>query len=89
MSDLYLDSSFYKQSMDINKYFKIKKWHDSSIGQSMVIQPLDKKRHKLLNLNQCKIGEGMLTLKMAHISFVALTSIVWRRLFVLPLELIA
>ena len=37
MSDLHLDSSFYKQSMDINKYFKIKKWHDSSIGQSMVI----------------------------------------------------
>ena len=25
MSDLYLDSSFYKQSMDIDKYFKIKK----------------------------------------------------------------
>ena len=44
MSDLHLDSSFYKQSMDINKYFKIKKWHDSSIGQSTVIQQLDKKR---------------------------------------------
>ena len=38
MSDLHLDSSFYKQSMDIDKYFKIKKWHDSSIGQSTVIQ---------------------------------------------------
>ena len=25
MSDLHLDSSFYKQSMDIDKYFKIKK----------------------------------------------------------------
>ena len=37
MSDLHLDSSFYKQSMDIDSYFKIKKWHDSSIGQSMVI----------------------------------------------------
>ena len=34
MSDLHLDSSFYKQSMDIDKYFKIKKWYDSSIGQS-------------------------------------------------------
>ena len=38
MSDLHLDSSFYKQSMDIDKYFKIKEWHDSSIGQSTVIQ---------------------------------------------------
>ena len=38
--------------MDINNYFKIKEWHDSSIGQSMVIQQLDKKRPKLSNLNQ-------------------------------------
>ena len=52
MSDLHLDSSFYKQSMDIENNFKIKKWHDSSIGQSTVIQQLDKKRPKLLNLNQ-------------------------------------
>ena len=52
MSDLHLDSSFYKQSMDIDRYFKIKKWHDSSIGQSTVIQQLDKKRPKLSNLNQ-------------------------------------
>ena len=52
MSDLHLDSSFYKQSMDIDKYFKIKKWHDSSIVQSMVIQQLDKKRPKLSNPNQ-------------------------------------
>ena len=52
MSDLHLDSSFYKQSMDIDKYFKIKKWYDSSIGQSTVIQQLDNKRPKLLNLNQ-------------------------------------
>ena len=52
MSDLHLDSSSYKQSIDINKYFKIKKWHDSSIGQSTVIQRLDKKRPKLSNLNQ-------------------------------------
>ena len=52
MSDLHLDSSFYKQSMDIDKYFKIKKWYDSSIGQSMVIQQLDNKRPKLSNLNQ-------------------------------------
>ena len=52
MSDLHLDSSFYKQSMDIDKYFKIKKWYDSSIGQSTVIQQLNNKRPKLSNLNQ-------------------------------------
>ena len=52
MSDLHLDSSFHKQSMKIDNYFKIKEWHDSSIGQSTVIQQLDKKRPKLLNLNQ-------------------------------------
>ena len=47
MSDMHLDSSFCKQSMDIDKYFKIKKWYDSSIGQSTVIQQLDNKRPKL------------------------------------------
>ena len=52
MSDLHLDSSFYKQSMKIDNYFKIKKWHDSSIGQSTVIQRLDKKRPTLSNPNQ-------------------------------------
>ena len=53
MSDLHLDSSFYKlQSMKINDYHKIKKWHDSSIGQSMVNQQLDKKRPKLSTPNQ-------------------------------------
>ena len=52
MSDLHLDCSFYELSMDIDKYFKIKKWHDSSIGQSTVIQQLDNKRPKLSNQNQ-------------------------------------
>ena len=52
MSDLHPDSSFYKQSMDINNYSKIKKWYDSSIGQSTVIQQLDKKRPMVSNLNQ-------------------------------------
>ena len=52
MSDLHIDGSFYKQLMDIDKYFKIKKWHDSSIGQSMVIQQLNNKRPKLSNQNQ-------------------------------------
>ena len=52
MSDLHLDSSFYKQSMNIDNYVKIKEWFDSLIGQSTVIQQLDKKRPKLSNLNQ-------------------------------------
>ena len=52
MSDLHLDSSFYKQLMDIVNCFKIKEWHDSLIGQSTVIQQLDKKKPKLSNLNQ-------------------------------------
>ena len=37
MSDLHVDSSFYKQSMKIDNYFKINKWIDHSIGQSTVI----------------------------------------------------
>ena len=52
MSDLHLDSSFYKQSMKVDNHVKIKEWHDSSIGQSMVIQQWDKKRPTLSNLNQ-------------------------------------
>ena len=52
MSDLHVDSSFYKQLMKIDNYFKIKEWHDSPIGQPTVIQQLDKKRPKLSNLNQ-------------------------------------
>ena len=87
MSDLHIDSSFYKQSVDINKYFKIKKWHDSSIGQSTVIQQLNNIRDLSYRIKtKHKIGEGMLTLKMAHILFVALTSIIQRRPFVLHSE---
>ena len=52
MSDLHIDSSFYRQSVDIDNYFKIKKLHDSSIGQSTVIQQLDKKKPRISNLNQ-------------------------------------
>ena len=52
MSDLHVDSSFFKQSMKIDNYFEITKWINSSIGQSEVIQQLDKKRPKLSNLNQ-------------------------------------
>ena len=52
MSDLHLDSSFYKLSIEIDNYFKIKKWHNYSINQSMVIQQLDKKKSMLSNLNK-------------------------------------
>ena len=52
MSDLHVDSSFYKQSMKINNYHKVAEWIDSSIGQSTVIQQLDKKRPTLSNSNQ-------------------------------------
>ena len=38
MSDLHVESSFYKQSMKLDNYVKINEWFDSSIGQSSVIQ---------------------------------------------------
>ena len=44
MSDLHVDSSFYKQSMKLDNYFKINKWIDFSIGQSTVLQELHKKK---------------------------------------------
>ena len=49
LSDLHVDSSFYKQSMKINSYFKINEWIDHSISQSTVIQQLNKKRPTLSN----------------------------------------
>ena len=52
MSDLHVDSSTYKQSMKIDNNHKIKEWIDYSMGQSTVIQELDKKRPTLSNLNQ-------------------------------------
>ena len=52
MSDLHLDSSFYRQSMKLNNYVKINKWIDVSIGQSTVLQELNKKRPKLSNSDQ-------------------------------------
>ena len=52
MSDLHVDSSFYKQSMKLDDYFKINKWIDFSIGQSTVLQELNKKRPTLSNSNQ-------------------------------------
>ena len=47
----------------MDKYFKIEKWHDSSIGQSTVIQPLDKKRPKLSNLNQTQTRRRYINFK--------------------------
>ena len=52
MSDLHVDSSFYKQSMKIDNHFKIDKWIDFSIGQSTVHQELNKKKPKLSNSDQ-------------------------------------
>ena len=43
MSDLHVDSSFYKKSMKIDNQVKIKEWINSSIGQSTVLQELDRK----------------------------------------------
>ena len=54
MSDLHLDSSFYRQSMKLDNYFKINKWIDFSIGQSTVIHRLDAKRPSLSNPDQTK-----------------------------------
>ena len=42
MSAIHVDSSFYKQSMKIDKYHKIAEWIDYSIRQSTVIQELNK-----------------------------------------------
>ena len=52
MSDLHADSSFHKHPMKIDNYVKITEWIDSSISQSTVVRPLERKRPKLSNLNQ-------------------------------------
>ena len=52
MSDLHLDSSFYKQSMKLDNYLKIEEWFDSSLGQSTVIPLLNSKRPTLSDPNQ-------------------------------------
>ena len=57
MSDLHVDSSFYKQSMKIDNYHKITEWIDFSIDQSTVIQKLDKLRPTLSTLNQIQNGK--------------------------------
>ena len=85
-SDLHLDSSFHKKSMKLDNYVKINEWFDSLLGQSTVIQQLDAKRPTLSNPDQTQIKEDMLISKMDLISFVALTSIIWRRLISLFLK---
>ena len=85
MSDLHVDSSFYKQSMKLDNYVKIEEWLDSLLDQTTVIQRLNKKRPKLSNRNQTQ-KRRRYALKMAHILLVALISIIQRRLFVLLSE---
>ena len=52
LSDLHVDSSFYKQSIKLDNYLKIEEWFNSSLGQSTVIQRLNLKRPTLSNPNQ-------------------------------------
>ena len=54
MSDLHADSSFHKQSMKFDNYFKIKEWINSSIGQSTVLQELDKRDLHYLSKSNTK-----------------------------------
>ena len=61
MSDMHLDSSFYKKSMKLDNYVKIEEWFDSSIGQMTVIQKLDKKDLSYRIKTKPKIEEGTLT----------------------------
>ena len=56
--------------MKIDNYVKIKEWIDSSVGESTVIQELDKKDLHHPIQTKHKIEEDMLILKMALISFV-------------------
>ena len=70
MPDLHVDSSYYKKSMKINNYHKIKEWINSSIGQSTVLQGLDKKDLNYPIQIKCKTGGDTLILKIASISFV-------------------
>ena len=86
MSDLHLDSSFYKQSIDIDKYFKIKKWYDSLIGQSTVIQQLDNKRPKLSNQNQTQNRRRYVNFENGSHFICSFNLNNPERLFVLPSE---
>ena len=87
MSDLHVDSSFHKQSMKLDNYVKIEEWLDSSLGETTVIQRLNKKRPKLSNRNQKQNRRRYVNFENGSLLFVALTSIIRRQLFVLPSEL--
>ena len=77
MSDMHLDSSFYKQSMKLDNYVKIEEWFDSSIGQTTVIQKLDRKRPKLSNQNQTQNRRRYVNFENgSHFICIALTSII-------------
>ena len=79
MSDLHVDSSFYKQSMKLDKYVKIEEWFDSSLGQSTVIQRLDLKKPTLSKQTQNK--RKYVNFENGSHFILALTSIIRRRLF--------
>ena len=59
--------------MKIDNNYKIKEWIHYSIGQSTMLQELDKKR---LTLSDINLTQNRRNLKMDPISFVALTSII-------------
>ena len=86
MSDLHVDSSFYKQPMKIDNYFKINEWIDHSIGQSTVIQQLNKKRPNLSNLNQTQNRRRYVNFENGSHFICSLTYTIWSQLFVLPSE---
>ena len=71
MSDLHVDSSFYKQSMKIDNNHKIKEWINYSIGQSTAIQELDKKRPTLSDLSQTQNRRRYINFENVSHSFVA------------------
>ena len=56
--------------MKIDNNHKIKEWIDYSIGQSTVIQKLNKKDLHYPIQIELKTEEGTVISKMAHISFV-------------------
>ena len=90
MSDLHVDSSFHKQSMKLDNYVKIEEWLDSSLGETTVIQRLNKKRPKLSNRNQMQNRRRYVNFENgSHFICIALTLIIRRQLFVLPSELMA
>ena len=56
--------------MKIDNYIKITEWIDSSIGQSTVVQELDKKGQNYSIQTKSKTVGSTLILKMALVSFV-------------------